>query len=92
MNSPSFATDYLILAGVSNWGAHALVAAMSILLNRDLLYSTETEERLLRAIVDIGAVNGMTKQNTLTVDGLGLDENIKVFNNIRAVIEEYIKN
>ncbi len=88
----SFATDYLILAGVSNWGAHALVAAMSILLNRDLLYSTETEERLLRAIVDIGAVNGMTKQNTLTVDGLGLDENIKVFNNIRAVIEEYIKN
>lgn len=88
----SFATDYLILAGVSNWGAHALVAAMSILLNRDLLYSTETEEKLLRAIVDIGAVNGMTKQNILTIDGLDLDENIRVFNDIRTVIEEYIKN
>lgn len=88
----SFATDYLILAGVSNWGAYALAAAMSILSDRDLLYSTETEEKLLRAIVDIGAVNGLTKQNTLTVDGLGLDENIRVFNDIKAVIEEHITN
>ncbi|MDI9476043.1 MAG: DUF4392 domain-containing protein [Natronincolaceae bacterium] len=86
----SFATDYLILAGVSNWGAHALVAAMSILFNKDLLYSAETGEKLLKAIVNVGAVNGMTKQNTLTVDGLGLDENIKVFNGIRAVVEEYM--
>jgi hypothetical protein len=86
----SFATDYLILAGVSNWGAHALVAAMSILFNKDLLYSAETGEKLLKAIVNVGAVNGMTKQNTLTVDGWGLDENIKVFNGIRAVVEEYM--
>lgn len=86
----SFATDYLILSGVSNWGAHALVAAMSILFNRDLSYSAETGEKLLRAIVDIGAVNGITKENTLTVDGLGLDENIKVFNDIKAIVEEYL--
>ncbi len=86
----SFATDYLILAGVSNWGAHALVAAMSILFNRDLLYSVETGEELLRAIVDVGAVNGITKQNTLTVDGLGLDENIRILEEIKAVVEKAI--
>lgn len=86
----SFATDYLILAGVSNWGAHALVAAISILFNKDLLYSVETGERLLRAIVGVGAVNGMTKQNTLTVDGLGLDVNIKILEDIKAVVEEYL--
>ncbi len=87
----SFATDYLILSGVSNWGAHALVAAMSVLFNRDLLYSAEMGEKLLRTIVDVGAVNGMTKQNTLTVDKLGLDENMRVFNDMKAVVEECIK-
>ena len=86
----SFAADYLILAGVSNWGAHALVAAVSILFNRDLLYSVETGERLLRAIVDAGAVNGITKQNTLTVDGLGLEENIKILSELKAVVEEAV--
>ncbi len=86
----SFATDYLILAGVSNWGAHALVAAMSILFNRDLLYSVKTGERLLKAIVGIGAINGITKQNTLTVDGLGLDENIRILGEIKAVVEKAI--
>lgn len=87
----SFAADYLILAGVSNWGAHALVAAVSILFNRDLLYSVETGERLLRAIVDAGAVNGITKQNTLTVDGLGLEENIKILGELKAVVEETVQ-
>ena len=86
----SFAADYLILAGVSNWGAHALVAAVSILFNRDLLYSVETGERLLRVIVDAGAVNGITKQNTLTVDGLGLEENIKILSELKAVVEEAV--
>lgn len=86
----SFAADYLILAGVSNWGAHALVAAVSILFNRDLLYSVETGEKLLRAIVDAGAVNGITKQNTLTVDGLGLEENIKILSELKAVVEEAV--
>ncbi len=87
----SFAADYLILAGVSNWGAHALVAAVSILFNRDLLYSVETGEKLLRAIVDAGAVNGITKQNTLTVDGLGLEENIKILGELKAVVEETVQ-
>lgn len=86
----SFAADYLIVSGVSNWGAHALVAALSILSNRNLLYDVETEEKLLRAIVDIGAVNGMTKQNVLTVDGLGLEDNIKIVKTLKSVVEEYI--
>ena len=78
------------MAGVSNWGAHALVAALSILFKQDLLYSTETEERLLRAIVGIGAVDGMTKQNTLTVDGLGIKDNTKVLKNLRTVVAECV--
>lgn len=86
----SFAADYLIVSGVSNWGAHALVAALSILTGRNLLYDVETGEKILRAIVDIGAVNGMTKQNALTVDGLGLEDNAKVVRALKDIIEKYI--
>lgn len=86
----SFASDYLIVSGVSNWGAHALVAGLSILSNCNLLYDSETEERLLRAIVDIGAVNGMTKENVPTVDGLGMEENIKILNDMKAVVLQAI--
>ena len=84
----SFATDYLILAGVSNWGAHALVAAISVLCQEDLLYSIETEIQLLKAIVKAGAVDGLTKEGTLTVDGLSLEDNIKILDRIRLVIED----
>ncbi len=84
----SFATDYLILAGVSNWGAHALVAAISVLCQEDLLYSIETEIQLLKAIVNAGAVDGLTKEGTLTVDGLSLEDNIKILDRIRLVIED----
>lgn len=86
----SFATDYLILAGVSNWGAHALVAAMSILLRKDLLYNIETGVEVLKSIVNVGAVNGVTKENMLTIDGLSLEDNIKIFKAIRHVIEDYL--
>ena len=87
----AFATDYLILAGISNWGAHALVAALSILCGKKLLYSTETGVELLKTMVSIGAVNGVTKENTLTVDGLSLEDNIRILNELRAVVEGYLE-
>lgn len=85
-----FATDYLILAGVSNWGAHALVAAMSILLEKDLLYNIETGVELLKTMVNIGAVDGLSKKRMLTVDGLSLEYNIKILKNIKQVVEDYL--
>ncbi len=85
-----FATDYLILAGVSNWGAHALVAAMSILLEKDLLYNIETGVELLKTMVDSGAVDGLSKKRMLTVDGLSLEYNIKILKNIKQVVEDYL--
>jgi hypothetical protein len=53
-------TDFLVLAGVSNWGGHALSAALSIETGSMLLYDSETEKKLLKNIVEAGAVDGCT--------------------------------
>ena len=62
--------DYLIPAGISNWGAHALVAAMSLLAGRCLLYPPARELAVLETLVAAGAVDGCTRKNEISVDGL----------------------
>ncbi|MEA4845719.1 MAG: DUF4392 domain-containing protein [Clostridiaceae bacterium] len=83
--------DFLILAGVSNWGGHALSAALSILSRLMLLHDTETEKRLLESIVASGAVDGSTAQRTISVDGLSLDYNLEILDLLRGIIEEALE-
>lgn len=82
----AFSTDYLIIAGVSNWGGHALVAALSLLTNKMLLHDTKVEKQLLENITLVGAVDGCTKKRTLTVDGLSLLENIDVLRLLKNIV------
>jgi hypothetical protein len=67
-------TDYLIVAGVSNWGAYALATGVRLLRGTAAdakLYDVERERELLRLMVDSGPlVDGVTGERTLTVDGL----------------------
>jgi len=67
-------TDYLIVAGVSNWGAYALAAGVSLLrgqpLNREL-FDVERERRILRIMVEQGPlVDGVTGESAVSIDGL----------------------
>ena len=67
-------TDYLIVCGVSNWGAYGLAAGVTLLrghtLPRELLDPVR-EEELLRIMVEQGPlVDGVSGQPTLSVDGL----------------------
>lgn len=86
----SVITDFLIIAGVSNWGGHALSAALSILTKDMLLHSAETEEKLLESIIEAGAVDGCTKKRTMTVDGLSLKDNLKILSRLRCIVESAI--
>jgi hypothetical protein len=67
-------TDYLIVAGVSNWGAYALATGVRLLRGAAAeadLYDVNRERELLRLMVDAGPlVDGVTGERTLTVDGL----------------------
>ncbi|PAB59048.1 DUF4392 domain-containing protein [Anaeromicrobium sediminis] len=82
------ATDYLIVAGVSNWGGHALVAALSILSHTMLLHDSITEILLLESMLRAGGVDGCTKKPTLSVDGLSLDENLQILERLRRIVEK----
>ena len=83
-------TDFLIIAGVSNWGGHALSAALSILTKIMLLHDKETEEKLLESIVEAGAVDGCTKKRTMTVDGLSLEDNLNILDLLRNTVESAV--
>jgi hypothetical protein len=67
-------TDYLIVAGVSNWGAYALATGVRLLRGAAAdgdLYDVGRARELLRLMVNAGPlVDGVTGERTLTVDGL----------------------
>jgi D-glutamate cyclase len=62
--------DHLVVAGTSNWGAYGIVAELSRLAGRDLLHSSEDEQRMIAASVEAGAVDGVTRRAEPTVDRL----------------------
>ncbi|MBA4018839.1 MAG: hypothetical protein C0483_16855 [Pirellula sp.] len=86
------ATDYTIPAGVSNWGAYALGAAVvsrrasrrpeAPMALAD--WTTDKHRNLLRALVAAGAVDGVTKRAAATVDGISLDLYLAQFERIKA--------
>ncbi len=63
---------HLVVAGTSNWGAYGIVAELSALAGRPLLHAAEEERAMVRACVDAGAVDGLTRRAEPTVDGLPL--------------------
>jgi len=70
----STATDELVLAGVSNWGAWALVGAMAVQDHNFAGAATQALavdrcETALERAVHAGAVDGVTKKNVESVDG-----------------------
>jgi len=82
--------DATIVAGVSNWGAYALAAAIAVHHDRvDLLerHSTDSQRQLLEKIVsEAGAVDGVTRRSEPTVDGLPFLPQIQPWIAIRELL------
>ncbi|HVA47668.1 MAG TPA: glutamate cyclase domain-containing protein [Pirellulales bacterium] len=83
------AADFLILAGVSNWGAYALACAVAALRGRsDLIadWCGLRQRALIESLVsEGGAVDGATRCQAATVDGLPLDDYLAMLESIREV-------
>jgi hypothetical protein len=82
----TIAVDHLIVAGVSNWGAWGLAAALSLLASADLLPTEEEAYADLAAVVAAGGVDGVTTEATTTVDGLAWPVHADVLHRLRAVL------
>lgn len=74
-------TDFLIVCGVSNWGAYGLAMGVSLLRGRPLdqkLFDPEAERAILQAMVERGPlVDGVTGLQTVSVDGLTFERYIE---------------
>ena len=85
--------QHLIVAGVSNWGAYALIGALAALREdwRRTLVAC-LDERLDRAVLEAmiqhgPAVDGVSRLPTLTVDGLDLVAHHRILRMIRTLVE-----
>jgi hypothetical protein len=70
-------TDYLIVAGISNWGAYALAAGVygvRRVMPADDVFDPTVERRILEAMVEAGPlVDGVLGRRSVTVDGVSWD-------------------
>ena len=65
------ATDALVAANTSNWGAYGIIAALSAATERpELLHTPQIEARMLSACVAAHGVDGSTGRHILAVDGM----------------------
>jgi len=76
--------DELIVADVSNWGAYGIISFLSVWNRRDLLGEIVPLD-ILRYISELGSVDGVTRVNQLTEDGLDVSEGEKVLLELRQV-------
>lgn len=88
----SVATDHLIVAGISNWGAYALAAAIRHQCGtpfESALFELNMEQRLLEVMVESGPlVDGVTLQHAATVDGLTFEDYAGVLSEISEIVKQ----
>lgn len=77
--------DELLVADVSNWAAHGLIAWLSYWSGEDLLSKVDTLE-ILKYISARGSVDGVTRLNTLTEDSLESGAGQQVIDELRRII------
>jgi hypothetical protein len=72
-NAAAIATTEFVVAAISDWGAYAVAGMLAHLIDRpDLLLSADELERMIRAVVDAGAYDGVFARPVLADDGVPL--------------------
>ena len=81
-------TSKLIITSVSNWGGYGLVAAISRRKKKNLLPTIEAEQSMVKRIVDLGAVDGMSQETIYKVDGFTLEENSQALRELHELLAD----
>lgn len=83
----SVATEALVVAATSNWGAYAVTAALALLSGReDLLPGPAVEAAVREACVAAGARDGITREAAPTVDGTSPEAQAAILTLLRAAV------
>ena len=84
INAAETGCDELLVADVSNWGAYGIIALLGWWQDRDLLAEISPLE-ILNYLSNHGSVDGVTRENTLTEDGLEAKEGQQVIEELRKL-------
>lgn len=76
--------DELLIADVSNWGAYGIIALLGYWKGEDLLARIDPQA-ILRYLSERGSVDGVTRLNELTEDGLPSSEGEAVITELRRL-------
>ena len=82
--------DHVIPAGISNWGAYALAASLAVLSGKPSLIKPEDELAVLEAQVAVGAVDGCTRKNEVSVDGVPIADYLETVTAIYAGCQAHL--
>ncbi|MBP6655199.1 MAG: DUF4392 domain-containing protein, partial [Propionivibrio sp.] len=82
--------DHVIPAGISNWGAYALAASLAVLSGKQVLITPEDELAILEAQVAVGAVDGCTRKNEVSVDGVPIGDYLQTVADIFAGCQAHL--
>ena len=74
----------LVVADVSNWGGHGLIAMLGWLVGKDLLADFDNLA-VLQYCSEHGSVDGVTRENTLTEDSLPAEDGIEMLKQLRQL-------
>lgn len=75
---------------VSNWGGYALVCMLSCRHGRWLGHSSEEERFMIEAMINAGAVDGVTGQSILSVDGMDVEVHEEVVKRLRNIYDKSV--
>jgi len=78
--------DVSIPADVSNWGAYAVVAALSLYVGTWLGHSEDDEMNMSGALLRAGAVDGIRKTPSASVDGFDLAKQLEILAALRDLL------
>ncbi len=84
INASVTGCDELLVADVSNWGAYGIICFLGLWENRDLLAEISPSS-ILNYLSRKGSVDGVTRENTTTEDGLPSSEGDSVIKELRAL-------
>jgi hypothetical protein len=86
------ATDHLVVAGVSNWGAYALASGVALVKGVRPpagWFDLARERHVLQTMVEKGPlVDGVRGANTCTVDGLDFEEYAEPLNQLKRIMRD----
>ena len=81
------ATDVLVSANISNWGAYGVAAMLAVLANRpEALHDEDTEYRMLHKCVEAGGQDGCYGAQMMYVDGTHVRTNQALITMLRQMV------